>query len=239
MRFERLRTVPSRNGGLDTIAIDGPVAVGKSTVGLLIAKQLGYSYIDTGALYRALTYKVLLEGVSHSDEEKIIALADSTRITLSPSGEVTNGYRVFVDGRDASEQIRGRDVEAAVSLVSRIPAVRRKLVELQREMAAQGKVVVVGRDIGTVVLPDAGLKVFLTASPEERARRRHLETMKKGDPRGLDEVLAELQTRDRLDSTRDDSPLRPARDALTIDTTDLSIEETAGRIMGLIEGKCR
>ncbi|MBI2854739.1 MAG: (d)CMP kinase [Chloroflexi bacterium] len=222
-----------------TIAIDGPVAVGKSSVGKSLAARLGYNFVDTGAMYRALTWKALQLGIDPNDERKVPELAGRMQLEIAPDSASTSGYRVLLDGRDVTSDIRAPAVEAAVSFVSRIPEVRRKLVARQREMAGRGKVVMVGRDIGTIVLPGADLKVFLTASPEQRAVRRYKELEQSGKVVDCESVLRELKARDTIDSTREDSPLKPAPDARTIDTSDLSLEQVVDRVYELARNaKC-
>ncbi|GEM_PF-121090 len=240
LRFERSRSQPAQGPApCRVIAIDGPVAVGKSTVGKLVARKLGYQFMDTGAMYRALTFKVLQSGIDPSDGTAVADMAARTEIKLRPSEETPSGYIVLVDGVDATDEIRTPRVEASVSLVSRIPAVRRFLVERQRELARDGQVVVVGRDIATVVLPEAELKVFLTASPEERAIRRFQELRQLGKPVEFDSVLAELRKRDTLDSTRADSPLKPAADSRIVDTDKLTLQEAVERVLALaMEREC-
>lgn len=222
-----------------TIAIDGPVAVGKTSVGRLLAQKLGYLFVDTGAMYRALTWKALQSGADPNDEKLLAALALRTSIRLSPSATSKCGYQVFVDETDVTAETRTPSVESSVSLVSRVPAVRRVLVEKQRQLARENPVVMVGRDIATVVLPDADLKVYLTASSQERAQRRYLELKAAGDQRDLESVLAELKARDNIDSNRADSPLRPDAKSRIVETDGLSLEQVVDRIRLLaIERKC-
>jgi len=243
LRYERSHSAPDTGTSGSkiclVIAIDGPVAVGKSSVGRLLAQRLGYQFVDTGAMYRALTWKALQAGINPEDEAKLTALAARTDIKLMPSERKRNGYRVLVDEADATEEVRSPDVEAAVSVVSRIPAVRRQMVEKQRQLARKGGVVMVGRDIATVVLPRADLKVFLTASPEERAQRRFRELKDAGKTADFEFVLRELKSRDNLDSTRRDSPLKPDADSKAIDTDKISLDEVVDRVYKLAqEGKC-
>jgi cytidylate kinase len=198
------------------IAIDGPAASGKSTTARALASRLGYTYLDSGAMYRC----VALLAITHPSKDPA-ALARAARIELGPG-------RVVLDGRDVTEAIRAPAVSEAASRVAADPGVREVIVAKQRALIAQGDWVVEGRDIGTVVAPDADVKVFLTARPRERARRRALELG--GDP---EQVLAELRRRDERDSTRADSPLRPAPGAFTLDTSDLSLEAVVSRIAEL------
>lgn len=214
-----------------TIAIDGPGGAGKNAVGRLLARRLGYRFVDTGAMYRALTWLALKEGVSLEDEEALSHLAARTRINLdtSPNGEGA----VQIDGQEATEGLRSSPVEEGVSLVSRVAGVRESLVAQQRRLAQGGGVVMVGRDIGTVVLPQAELKVYLDAPLEERARRRYLELQKLGQEPNYQAILDQLRRRDRLDSERSVSPLRPAPDAKGIDTDGLALEEVVARVLSL------
>ena len=212
-----------------TIAIDGPVAVGKSVIGSLLAQRLGYRFLDTGAMYRALTWLALELGVDLEDEKALEELAPGASIELAAEG-------VMVGGRDVSLDIRREEVERGVSLVAKVGGVRQALVAKQRQMAQGGQVVMAGRDIGTVVLPHAELKLYLIASPAERARRRHLELVQRGQEANYERVLAELKRRDKIDSERALAPLQPAPDAKLIDTDGLNIEQVLAEIMGIIEG---
>ncbi len=210
------------------IAIDGPAASGKSTTARLLAERLGLLPVDTGAMYRAVTLRVLELGVDPHDEARVTEIARHLKIRQ----EFQEGtVRTFVDDRDVSEEIRSPEVTRWVSLVSSYRGVREAMVAQQRAMAARGGVVLEGRDIGTVVLPNADLKVFMKASAEERARRRLRELQEKGIPATFDEVLADLQRRDRLDSSRALSPLKKAEDAIEIDTTNMTIHEQVDRIV--------
>ncbi len=205
------------------VAIDGPAGSGKSTTARLAAERLGFRYLDTGAMYRALTWKVLEAGVDPRDADAVAALARGTRLSLGREGQL------LVDGLDAADRLRAPAVTAAVSDVARVTAVRREMVRLQREAARGGPCVVEGRDIGTVVFPDAPVKIFLAASLEERARRRRREI---GGAAERDDALAEeLLRRDTMDTNREDSPLRKADDAQTLDTTGLSIEQAVDEIV--------
>jgi CMP/dCMP kinase len=213
------------------IAIDGPAAAGKSTVAKMIAKRLSYIYIDTGAMYRALTYRALQQGIALDDEQALISLLKDTYIELRPSHE---GQLVLVNGEDVTNVIRSKEVTNAVSLVAKHPLVREEMVARQRELAKNGGVVMDGRDIGTHVLPNAEVKVFLKASVEERARRRHKENIARGFPSDLETLKKEIARRDQLDSEREVAPLKKAEDAIEIDTTSLSIEEVVERIMEIV-----
>ncbi|MCD6417896.1 (d)CMP kinase [bacterium] len=200
------------------IAIDGPAGAGKSTAARLLAEKLGYRYIDTGAMYRALALIVLRNGINWEDEDKIVALFDRHRI-------VQEGKTTKIDDEDVSREIRTNRVSRAVSVVCRHRRVREKMVELQRKLAGTGGTVMDGRDIGTVVLKNAQLKIFLTASEQERARRRLKDLELLGKPLPFDEVLQNIKNRDRLDSTRKIAPLKQAEDAIVVDNTDIPIDE--------------
>jgi cytidylate kinase len=205
-----------------TIAVDGSAASGKSTIGRLLAAELGYPFLDTGMMYRAITAVALQRGIAADDPDALGALASSVTMEVRPgnpsSGDQT---RILVDGVDVTDDLRTQAVEDAVSLVSQAPGVRRAMVDRQREIAGHQPVVMVGRDIGTVVLPDADLKIYLDASVEERARRRHLEFERLGRDASHAAVLEDLRRRDRIDSERAVSPLRPADDARVINTDGL------------------
>lgn len=221
------------------IAIDGPAGSGKSTVGEMLARRLGYLYFDTGVMYRAITYVALRRGVSIADEAEITRLAEQLDIDVLPAeGEGRQGYQVLVDGESVTEAIRSPQVDAYVSAVSAYPGVRRALGAQQRRVGLRGKVVMVGRDIGTVVLPEADLKVYLDASVEERARRRHAELAARGEKTSPEAILASLRQRDRLDSTRRVAPLKPAEDAVILDTDGLTVDQVFERLMGLAEKGC-
>jgi len=209
------------------IAIDGLAASGKSTVAKAVAKKMGYEYVDTGAMYRALTWKALEEKVDIFDEEALVRLAKLTRIYFSDGG------RIFVDGVDVSEEIRSPRVNNAVSIVSRVPDVRRTMVKQQRAAAKGKNVVVEGRDIGTVVFPEAEVKIFLTAVPRERARRRKVELEGKGHRMDVISVEREIISRDRIDSTRPAGPLLRAPDAHVIDTTDKDAGQVVEEVLKL------
>lgn len=217
------------------VAIDGPAASGKSTIGRLLAEHLGYLYFDTGVMYRAVTYAALQRNIPVEDQETVTELADQLQIDIQKSeGNDLNGYKVFVDGKDITEEIRLPDVDARVSVVSAYPGVRQALSLQQRRIGLRGKIVMVGRDIGTVVLPEADLKVFLDASVEERSKRRYLEAQKRDDSILLNQILESMIERDRIDSTRDIAPLKPAEDAIIIDTDGLNIEQVLIRLIALI-----
>jgi cytidylate kinase len=218
-----------------TIAIDGPAGAGKSTIGALVAERLGYLFLDTGAMYRAVALAAQRRGVDPDDAERLGALASSLRIAIGPP-TVRDGraYTVLLDGDDVTWAIRSADIDRSVSQVARIPAVRDAMVAQQRALAGRGRVVMVGRDIGTVVLPDAERKVFLTASAAERAKRRGEELAARGEVRPRQELLHEILRRDQLDSERVVSPLRPAEDAEVIQTDGLSVGQALDRILQAI-----
>ncbi|MBR5328898.1 MAG: (d)CMP kinase [Firmicutes bacterium] len=214
------------------IAIDGPSGAGKSTIARLVAKELGFRYIDTGAMYRACTLKVLRKNVDVNDEAAVSAIAEEISIRL----EDENGLPfIFMDGENVSDAIRGTEVTSNVSVVCRYPAVREAMVELQRAMADEGGVVMDGRDIGTYVLKNAALKVFLTADVRERGHRRYVEWQQKGIGSDMSEedVINDLIRRDEMDMNRELNPLRRAEDALLLDSTHLSIEEVTAKIISL------
>ena len=205
-----------------SVAIDGPSGAGKSTISRAVAKKLGFIYIDTGALYRVIGLRFLERGGMGLE-------------TLDLSLKFVDGeQRVFDGGRDVTEDIRRHEVSKAASDCSALPEVRAFLLELQRDLAKQNDVIMDGRDIGTVVLPDAGLKIFLTASPEARARRRYEELFKKGSAITYEQILQDIITRDHNDTTREEAPLRQAEDAVLLDTTGNTFEESAALIEGCI-----
>lgn len=210
------------------IAIDGPVGSGKSTAARRVAELLGYTYIDTGAMYRAVALKALREKLSLDDHEKLVALAGASRIDLR-AGSPENGgtQRVFLDGEDVTAAIRTPEVSQAASKIAVIEGVRHVLVAEQRRAGASGGVVMEGRDIGSVVFPDAGLKIFMTASDEVRARRRWLEHQQKGDKIDLARTLEEIRERDKRDAGREHSPLIRADGAVYVDSTAMEPEEVA------------
>ena len=213
------------------IAIDGPVAVGKSSVGLRLAKRLGYIFFDTGMIYRAFTWKVLKSGISPEDEQSLCQLATTIDFDFIPSKQ--GAISLFVDGEDVSSKLLCAKIEELVALIAKVAGVRKAMVSQQRKLAERGKVVMAGRDIGTVVLPWAELKIFLTASTEERARRRHRELLRRGENSSLETVLADLKKRDELDINRTISPLKPAEDAIIINTENLNLEQVIGEICTL------
>jgi cytidylate kinase len=219
------------------VALDGPSGTGKSTVARRLAGQLGASYLDTGAMYRAVTLAVLRAGVDPADEASVISITEAIdlRVGTDPARP-----RVRIDGEDVAKEIRGKPVTLAVSAVSAIPGVRALLVArqqaiIEQELAAPGGIVVEGRDIGTVVAPDAGLKVFLTASSEARARRRARQDAADGRKSTLDATRADVDRRDGLDSSRAASPLRAADDAVRLDTTELDLPGVVDRLVSIVD----
>jgi cytidylate kinase len=220
-----------RNLKPQLIAIDGPVAVGKSSVGLRLAKRLGYVFFDTGMIYRAFTWKVLRSLVPPQDEPKLCELATTTEFDFVPSKD--GALSVFIDGEDVTSKLLCPEIEERVASVAKVAGVRQAMVSEQRELAQRGKVVMAGRDIGTVVLPRAELKIFLTASTEVRADRRYKELLKRGQNSSLGIVLADLKKRDEMDINRSISPLKPAEDAVIINTEELDLEQVVDRIHAL------
>ena len=210
------------------IAVDGPAGSGKSTISKLLAKELGLVYLDTGAMYRLFTLKMLKENVSFSD--KINELLGNLNINIE------NG-KFYLDDEDVSEDIRKTDVAENVSKTAAIDEVREKMVSLQREFSKSKNVILDGRDIGTVVFPEADIKIFLVADPKERAERRFKELKAKGENISLDSIYENILKRDKLDSTRENSPLKKANDAIEVDTTGKSIEEVKNIILNLYNDK--
>ena len=216
------------------IAIDGPAGAGKSTIAKLAAEKLNYTYVDTGAMYRAITYKSIKNGLDLSSEQEIVKLLEETSIELQPS---ENGQQVYLDGENVSEAIRTQDVTANVSQVAAHALVREDLVKRQMVLANTGGVIMDGRDIGTHVIPDAELKIFMSASADERARRRFVDNEKRGIHIEFEELKADIIRRDKFDSEREASPLVQAEDALYLDTTELSIEQVVDEIYMLAKAK--
>ena len=215
------------------IAIDGPASAGKSTIAKKVAEQLGYIYLDTGAMYRMLTYAALSNEVDLQDEEALHTLLKGIRITFSTAENEMQ--RVFLNDEDVTDSIRSEEVTQNVSLVSSFAKVREEMVARQKSIARSGGVVMDGRDIGTVVLPDAEVKSFMTATAEERALRRYKENIAKGMTTSLEELTEDMKRRDHLDSTRSVSPLKKAEDAIVLDSTHLEIDEVVKQILGIIE----
>lgn len=213
------------------IAIDGPAGAGKSTIARILAKEMSLIYVDTGALYRAIGYYMTQAGIDPTDADAVTAALEKVKVELK---YVQGEQRVFVNGEDVSSLIRTPAISLAASKVSAIPAVRAFLLQTQRKMAATQSVVMDGRDIGTTILPDARVKIFLTASPESRAKRRYAELQEKGDPATYEEVLADMVRRDYDDSHREISPLRQAEDAILVDTSNDTLEESVGRMKAVV-----
>ncbi len=214
-----------------SIAIDGPAAAGKSTVAKIVAKRLGYVYIDTGAMYRAFTYAVIKAGLDPKDEEASCSLIGKVDIELTEDG------RVFCNGEDVSKPIRENEVSSNVSYIASYKAIRLELIKLQRELAAKQNVVMDGRDIGSYVLPDAQVKIFQIASVETRAKRRYDENLSKGIKTSLAEVEANVRQRDYIDSHRDFDPLMKDKDAVELDTSAMSIDEVVEAILSIAKEK--
>ena len=222
-----------------TIAIDGPAAVGKSTIGKLIARELNYTYIDTGAIYRAITWKVLKNNIDVNDENTISEIVLNTRITIKKTNtnSLKDYYHIFVDGEDVTEEIRNPRIDQNVSQIARLSKIRKQLIYLQRELAEKGNIVMEGRDIGSVILPKADIKLYFTASEEERIKRRYKELTDKGYNLGYEEVKKQIVQRDEIDSKRKYAPLIRAKDAILIDSTEKSIEEVKDKILKIIRSK--
>lgn len=219
---------------IDAIALDGPAASGKTAIGSAVARQLGCGFLDTGAMYRAITWAALERGVDVDDENALAQLARDVDIVVkkAPAGSQEE-TAVVIDGDDATPHLRDPAVEANVSVVSRVPAVRQALVRIQREIAHAGPIVMAGRDIGSVVLPDARVKVYLDASPEVRAQRRVDQLRDAGADLNFEPLVADLNRRDAIDSNRANSPLTAAPGAVIISTDDLSLEEVVRRVAAL------
>lgn len=210
------------------IAVDGPAGAGKSTISKIVAEKLKIEYIDTGAMYRAITLKIIRKGIILEDIDSIKRLLNETHI------DFING-RIYLDEEDVSEDIRKIEVSSRVSDVAAMPAVREKLVELQRKMASFKSVIMDGRDIGTNVLKDANIKIFLTASVEERAKRRYKEMIEKGNNVTFEDICRDIENRDRIDSTRKVNPLKKADDAVEIDTTSKTIDTVVNEIISIVK----
>lgn len=219
-----------------SIAIDGPAGAGKSTIAKMISKKLQIVYLDTGAMYRTVALKAIRQSIDTLDAQKLAQLVRDINIEVK---HINEEQRIFLDGEDVSDYIRTPEVSIGASNVATIPEVRIKMVDLQREIASKCSVVMDGRDIGTYVLPNATLKIFLTASIEERAKRRYNEQLLKGITNvSLEEVKKDIEYRDKNDSSRAFAPLAKAEDAIELDTTNLSIDEVINKILGQIEDLC-
>ncbi len=214
------------------VAIDGPAGAGKSTIAKAASEEMKFVYIDTGAMFRGVGLAALRAGIDPNDAEKVNQMLPSVNIDISHSEE---GQQVFLNGENVSKEIRMPEVSVAASDISKIPAVRSKLLELQRSIAEKTDVIMDGRDIGTVVLPDAQLKIFLTASVEERATRRYKELVEKGVECDFEEVKRDMEYRDKNDSEREIAPLKPAEDSVIVDTTGKSLTESVDMILGIIK----
>ena len=218
------------------IAIDGPAASGKSTIGLRLANALEYIFFDTGVMYRAITWLALERGIAVQDEDAVSALAEETQIDVAPASKSDGrACDVLVDGRDITWETRSRKVDENVSIVAAYQRVRKALSRQQRRIGQRGKIVMVGRDIGTVVLPDADLKIYLDATAEERARRRYDEIVARNGKANYDAILKRVIERDRIDSTRDVAPLKVAEDAVVLDSDKLSADEVFEQILALVK----
>jgi len=219
------------------IAIDGPAASGKSTIGKRLADELGYLFFDTGVMYRAVTWIALQRGVDMRDEAEVTRLTEETPMDVAPASKSDGrACDVLVEGRDITWETRRPEVDANVSIVSAYAGVRRALSAQQRRIGQRGHVVMVGRDIGTVVLPEADLKIYLDASAEERARRRFDEIVARGEQADFNEILSKVRMRDKIDSTRAVAPLRPADDAVILDSDKLTADEVFARVKELCNG---
>ena len=225
---------PSSTTSPSIIAIDGPAASGKSTLGRRLADELGYLFFDTGVMYRAITWLALQRGVDVNDETAVTSLAETAQIDVaSPSQEDGRACDVLADGQDITWETRRHEVDANVSVVSAYAGVRKALSEQQRRIGKRGRVVMVGRDIGTVVLPEADLKVYLDATADERARRRYDEVRARGENPDYQEILDKVIQRDHIDSTRAVAPLRPAEDAVILESDKLDADEVFQRVKDL------
>jgi cytidylate kinase len=219
-----------------TIAIDGPAASGKTTLGMLLAEALGYLFLDTGVMYRAVTWAALQRGVALDDEQALQDLAESADIDVRlPSKADGRTSDVLIDGQDVTWEIRLPEVEATVSVVSAYPGVRWALTVQQHRIGSRGGIVMVGRDIGTVVMPEADLKIYLDASMEERARRRYEEVRRRGEQASLEVIQRDIRERDRIDSSRQVAPLRPAEDAVILNSDGLDARQVLEEVLALVQ----
>lgn len=212
------------------VAIDGPAGAGKSTIAKLVAKEKGYIYVDTGAMYRGLAIHFLDEGIQPQETEKVIEACKDAEVTIAYEDAVQH---VYLNGKDVSSRLRNEEVGNMASVTSAIPEVRKKLLELQQNLAKTQNVIMDGRDIGTCVLPHADVKVYLTASVETRAKRRYQELQEKGEDCNLEEIAHDIEERDRRDMTREIAPLKQAEDAVLVDSSDMTIAEVVKTIVDL------
>ena len=212
------------------VAIDGPAGAGKSTIAKLVAKEKGYIYVDTGAMYRGLAIHFLDKGIQPQETEKVIEACKDAEVTIAYEDAVQH---VYLNGKDISSRLRNEEVGNMASVTSAIPEVRKKLLELQQNLAKTQKVIMDGRDIGTCVLPHADVKVYLTASVETRAKRRYQELQEKGEDCNLEEIAHDIEERDRRDMTREIAPLKQAEDAVLVDSSDMTIDEVVTEIVAL------
>ena len=221
---------------INVIAIDGPAASGKSTVSRQVAQELGFLFLDTGCMYRAVTLAALQQGIDVMDETAVTHLAEQISIKVLPAQGEADGrhYTVLLDGTDVTWEIRTPAVDANVSQVSSYLGVRQEMVRRQREFGKRGQVVMVGRDIGTVVMPDAPLKLYITATAAERARRRWQDRQAQGHAADYDVILADVERRDQIDGSREHSPMQPAVEALIMDTTGRPVDEIVAEIVGMV-----
>lgn len=210
-----------------TIAIDGPAGAGKSTIAKIIAKKLKITYLDTGAMYRAFTYLALEENVAHDDKKGIDKLLNNTKIDISYD-------EIYINDKNVTKEIRYENIDKNVSNYAAIKQVREKMVDLQREIASGKSVIMDGRDIGSVVLPNAKFKFYLDATPEERAKRRYLQNKQRGKKQPYDEILEDIKRRDKIDSTREESPLVVAKDAMLIDSSSMTVNQTVNHLIKII-----
>lgn len=217
-----------------SVALDGPAGAGKSTIAREVARRLGFLHVDTGALYRAIGLDALRRGADPANPEEVLPFLEDTRVSLKFTGE---GQRIYLRGEDVSEAIRIPQASMAASAVSAIPEVRTFLLELQRELARNHNVIMDGRDIGTVVLPHADVKIFLTASVEDRARRRYQELCQRGTAKDFEQLLREIKERDYNDTHRAAAPLRPAEDAVVLDTTGNTFQQSRQQLLDIIRGR--
>lgn len=212
------------------VAIDGPAGAGKSTIAKLVAKEMGYIYVDTGAMYRGLAIHFLKKGVDPEEKEAVVEACRDAEVTIGYEDGV---QQIYLNGENVTGMLRTEEVGNMASRTSAIPEVREKLLELQRSLASEKDVIMDGRDIGTNILPDADVKIYLTASVETRAKRRYDELKEKGESCDLEEIARDIKARDERDMTRDIAPLKKAEDAVLVDSSDMTIEEVVGRICSL------